>query len=63
MLAMRSGNWKFLMDPDGTHMQLYNLQSDKLESNNLVTKEPDRTNTMAAQLQRWYESVVRKNTR
>lgn len=63
LLAMRSGNWKFLMDPGGANRQLYNLQSDPLESNNLVTKDPDRAKKMATQLQEWYDAIVKKNMR
>ena len=40
-LAVRDGNWKFLINYDGSDPQLYDLAADISESENLVTSEPD----------------------
>jgi arylsulfatase A-like enzyme len=52
-LAMREGDWKFLMQSDGMDAQLYNLQSDSNESNNLAVTEPARVEKMKAALLTW----------
>jgi arylsulfatase A-like enzyme len=36
LLAVRRGNWKLLMNPDGSAAELYNLATDPAESNNLI---------------------------
>lgn len=61
MLALRSGKWKLLMNPDGSQKQLYNLEKDHLESKNLVKEEKKRTEEMTRKLENWYKSVVKKN--
>lgn len=58
MLAMRSGNWKLLMEPDGSKLQLYNIASDPLESVDLATREMRKANELKTKLKQWYDSVV-----
>lgn len=36
MLAVRDGRWKLLAQPDGSNVQLYDMESDPAESNNLA---------------------------
>jgi arylsulfatase A-like enzyme len=69
VLSLRKGQWKYIEpgkgpkiqrnetgnDPDG---QLYNLADDLGETNNLITKYPDRAKEMAAQLRQ-----IRQNSR
>ena len=47
--AMRSGNWKFLLNADGTAPELYNLASDLGESNNIASQQPAVVAQLAAQ--------------
>lgn len=56
-LAMRSGEWKLLMNSDGTAMELYNLAKDPNETLNLAGEFPDRSAAMAAELRRWRDSM------
>jgi MYXO-CTERM domain-containing protein len=49
-LALRDGNYKFLIDGDGTKAQLYNLAADPNETTNLAAQQPDRTHIMARQV-------------
>ena len=51
--ALREGPWKFLMNPDGSEAQLYDLQNDPGETSNLLQRESKRAANMAAQLGRW----------
>lgn len=48
-LALRQGNYKFLIDSDGTKAALYDLSVDPNETNNLVNSQPGRVHTMAQQ--------------
>jgi arylsulfatase A-like enzyme len=47
--AMRSGNWKFLLNADGTSPELYNLSSDPGESNNVAAQQPVVVQQLAEQ--------------
>ncbi|WP_121353543.1 sulfatase-like hydrolase/transferase [Flavisolibacter nicotianae] len=57
-LAMRSGKWKLLMEPDGSKKQLYNLEKDHKETTNLVDAEKKITTEMTKKLAGWYKGVV-----
>ncbi|WP_339738396.1 sulfatase-like hydrolase/transferase [uncultured Sunxiuqinia sp.] len=54
-LAIRSGNYKLLMDVDGTNVQLYNLVQDIGESKNLAEKMPQLTAELKKRLTDWYK--------
>ncbi|MGY8652839.1 MAG: arylsulfatase [Verrucomicrobiia bacterium] len=45
--AVRQGNWK-LVAPKGEAWELYNLKTDRAESNDLSRKQPDRAKRLAA---------------
>lgn len=40
-LAMRIGDWKFLVEDDGTGAELYNLADDESETTNLANQRPE----------------------
>ncbi|WP_397381234.1 arylsulfatase [Prosthecobacter sp.] len=49
--ALREGDWKIVSAADnGNAWELYNLTTDRAESNNLAAKEPERVKAMA---ERW----------
>jgi arylsulfatase A-like enzyme len=48
-LALRQGNYKFLIDADGTKAALYDLSVDPNETTNLVAQQPGRVHAMARQ--------------
>ncbi len=60
-LAIRSGKWKLLMEPDGTKKQLYNLVTDHRESKNAVDNEKKISAQLTAKLNSWFSNVVQKN--
>ena len=62
-LATRSGKWKLLMEPDGTNMQLFDLENDHRETTNLAAKNPGKATALTAKLKNWYSDVVLKNTK
>ncbi|MBA3481069.1 MAG: sulfatase-like hydrolase/transferase, partial [Pirellulales bacterium] len=47
--AMRAGDWKLLLNADGTSPELYNLANDPGESNNLAAQQPAIVEQMASQ--------------
>jgi len=55
--AMRHGRWKFLVNPDGSEAQLFNLETDKGETTNLLSKEPERAVAMNAQISAWANNL------
>lgn len=55
--SMRDGRWKFLVNPDGTEAQLYDIVADESETNNLLKKEPQLAAAMAAKIAEWAGDV------
>lgn len=53
-LALRSGKWKLLMEPNGSNKQLYNLETDYKESKNLVSTEKQIADQLTSKLSGWY---------
>lgn len=55
--AMRDGRWKFLVNPDGSEAQLYDLEADEGETANLLSKQPERAAAMAGQISAWADDL------
>lgn len=60
-LAVRQGPWKLLCDYDGSRTQLYNLESDPGEKNNLAADEPELVSSLTAKLTEWNQSMPQDN--
>lgn len=60
-LAIRSGKWKLLMQPDGSQKQLYDLEKDRRETKNLVDAEKQISKQLTTKLDKWYKQVVERN--
>jgi arylsulfatase A-like enzyme len=56
-LAVRSGEWKLLMNSDGTDIQLYNILQDKKESTNLAANEPQKVAELKDKLMMWWKTI------
>jgi hypothetical protein len=56
-LALRSGDWKALLNDDGSNLELYDLGRSRDESQNLAAKEPRRAKQMADRLLAWRKSL------
>ena len=52
-LAMRDGNWKFLVQFDGSRPQLYDFSKDVSESNNLAGQQPELVEKYTKMLLDW----------
>lgn len=53
-LAIRSGKWKLLMDPDGTNKQLYNIETDHRETTNRASEEKEISEQLTEKLNNWF---------
>jgi arylsulfatase A-like enzyme len=56
-LALRDGNWKFLINTDGTDAKLHDLSTDIREQRNLVSTHPRLTADFTAQTLAWWQEV------
>lgn len=52
-LAVRDGNWKLLVNEDGSDAQLFNLADDPGEKNDLLGDRPDKASELYAKLGAW----------
>lgn len=56
-LAMREGKWKFLVQSDGSDTELYDLETDAREQNNLAVSNEAVATKMKDALLNWRKSV------
>lgn len=56
-LAMRQGEWKLLCDYDGSRQELYHLDSDPGETQNLAEVHHEIARTMTEEVVGWYQSM------
>jgi uncharacterized sulfatase len=56
-LAVRDGKWKFLVNLDGTSPQLYDLEADPAESQNLASQFPETAGRLEDALRAWNASM------
>ena len=56
-LAMRLGNWKFLINPDGSGARLHDLATDLRERINLANTHPQLTATFTTQTLTWWSEM------
>ena len=54
---MRDGRWKFVIYPDGSEAQLFDLNADEGETTNLLSKQPKRAAAMATQISEWADDL------
>jgi len=57
VLAIREGSWKLLMNPSGDRVELYNLDDDLTETNNLTNEHTEIAGALSQQLLEWYQSL------
>jgi uncharacterized sulfatase len=55
-LAIRKGDYKLLMDFDGSNIQLYNLEKDMGETKNLKDKKRNKANELKEELLDWFKN-------
>ena len=52
-LAVRQGDFKLLMNPDGSRLELYDLERDPGERDNLASEQPDQVKVLRDLLLEW----------
>jgi arylsulfatase A-like enzyme len=56
-VAVREGDWKLLVNADGTGTELYHLPTDRTETNNLAMKEVELTKRLSALAIKWRQAL------
>lgn len=62
-LAIRDGNWKLLINADGSGTELYDLANDPLEADNVAASQLDIAQKLKASLFTWHRSLPRLHPR
>ncbi len=57
ILAIREGDWKLLMNPDGGRVELYDIPRDPTQLNNLADREKDIAERLAARVLAWQKTL------
>jgi arylsulfatase A-like enzyme len=55
--AVRAGKWKLIEFFEDNHVELYNLENDIGEQNNLAQANPEKTKEMREMLHSWHKQV------
>lgn len=56
-LAVRSGEWKLLLNPDRSRVELFRIPDDPAELRNVAKEHPDITDRLAAAVLAWHKSL------
>jgi len=57
MLAMREGDWKLLMNPDRSRVELYDITKDLTQLNNVAEKNPLVVARLGERLLAWQKEL------
>jgi len=57
ILAIREGDWKLLMNPDRSRVELYDIPRDPTQMNNLAEKNKDVVERLAAKVLAWQKTL------
>lgn len=57
ILSMRDGDWKLMMNPDRSRVELYNIPRDPMEVRNVAPENPQIVERMARKLLAWQEEL------
>lgn len=60
-LAVRSGQWKFLCEYDGSDAELYDLQADVTETTNVASQHSAVVERLTQSLLKWHKSMPADN--
>ena len=56
-LAIREGDWKLLINPDGSDVHLYNVAEDEKERKNLAEQQTDVVTRLSGTVLDWYKTL------
>jgi N-acetylgalactosamine-6-sulfatase len=54
---MRDGDWKLLMNPDRSRVELYRIPEDPMEMNNLAAAHPEIVKRMSERMLAWQKTL------
>ncbi|MCZ6633207.1 MAG: sulfatase-like hydrolase/transferase [bacterium] len=57
LLSIREGDWKLLLNPDRSRVELYNVPDDPMELTNRAEAHPNLVNPMAEQVIEWQSTL------
>ncbi|MCY3870149.1 MAG: sulfatase-like hydrolase/transferase [Gemmatimonadetes bacterium] len=57
MLSVREGDWKLLLNPDRSRVELFNIPRDPMELNNRAEYMPERVAEMADRVLAWQDTL------
>ncbi len=57
ILSIRDGDWKLLMNPDSSRVELYDVTKDRMELNNLASHQPDVVKRLSKQVLDWQATL------
>ena len=57
-LAIRDGDWKLLLNPDRSRVELYDIPRDALQANNLADKNPDVVARLSEKVLAWQRELA-----
>lgn len=57
ILAIREGDWKLLMNPDRSRIELYDIPRDPTQLNNLAEKHPEVVHRLAEKVLAWQKTL------
>jgi arylsulfatase A-like enzyme len=57
ILSIRDGDWKLLMNPDGSRVELYDIPRDRMELSNLADRHPAVVERLSDLLAEWQETL------
>ena len=60
-LAVRHGKWKLLCEYDGSHPELYDMQTDRGETINVASNHPQTVKSLTRALISWHQSMPPDN--
>jgi uncharacterized sulfatase len=55
--AVRQGRWKLLIEEDGSKAELYDVQADPLEKQDLADAQPQRVKELSAKVAQWRQTM------
>ena len=56
-LAVRDGDWKLLINADGTRMELYDIRKTPMETTNVADQHPQVADRLKTKLLQWRKSL------
>ena len=57
IMAIRDNEWKLLMNPDGSRVELYNIPKDPTELNNVAEDHPQTVERLSKALLAWHKEM------